>query len=204
LEAARADLAAMLQDRSVLIVIDDVWPGKSATVAEALIVPSNRSHFLLTTRSPQLARDLHVRDFPLDEMNLDQATALITRGLGRALTSAEQPDVKHLTEIVGGHPFALELATARFNEGMSWATLLENLTAEVARVEVLEEPDDELTEPDGADEAKRKRKALKHLSGYQCVLSIYPDSGCLLGWVSWARVRRLPHRWRQRFGRSRK
>jgi NB-ARC domain len=43
LEAARAELAALLQDRSVLIVIDDVWPGRSTGVAKALMVPSARS-----------------------------------------------------------------------------------------------------------------------------------------------------------------
>ena len=48
-EAARADLAALLQDSSVLFVIDDVCPGKSAEVAKALMVPSVRSRFLLTT-----------------------------------------------------------------------------------------------------------------------------------------------------------
>lgn len=63
-EAARADLAAVLQDKSVLFVIDDVWPGKSAEVAKALIVPSARSRFLLTTRFPDLADDIQARAFP--------------------------------------------------------------------------------------------------------------------------------------------
>jgi hypothetical protein len=42
-EAASADLASLLQDRSLIIIIDDVWPGKSSAVAKALMVPSPRS-----------------------------------------------------------------------------------------------------------------------------------------------------------------
>jgi NB-ARC domain/Domain of unknown function (DUF4062) len=161
LEDARDDLATMLRDRSVLLVIDDVWP-KSAEVAEALLVPSERSHFLLTTRYPRLAKDLRVKDFPLDEMNANQAKALITRTLGRALTLPEQSDTESLTEIVGGHPFALELAVTRIKNGSrTWASLLKDLTGEVARLEALDEPDDELIAPVVADKARRKTKSIR-------------------------------------------
>ena len=60
-EAARADLAALLRDRAILFVIDDVWPGRSAEVAKALLVPSPRTRFLLTTRFAQLADDPAIR-----------------------------------------------------------------------------------------------------------------------------------------------
>ena len=36
-DAARTDLATSLQSKSVLLVIDDVWPGKSLNVAKALL-----------------------------------------------------------------------------------------------------------------------------------------------------------------------
>ena len=162
-EAARADLAALLQDRSILFVIDDVWPGRSAEVAKALLVPSPRSRFLLTTRFAQLADDPAIRaeDFPLDEMSASQALELIGRALGRALTEAEQPLAKRLCDVVGGHPLALELAAARIREGRPWEALLGDLAAEIARLDALEETDDDLIPAPIADEATKKERSVR-------------------------------------------
>jgi hypothetical protein len=162
-EAARADLSALLQDRSVLFVIDDVWPGKSAEVAKAIVVPSPRSRFLLTTRFPQLADDPGIRaeDFPLDEMSFDQAVELIVRVLGRELTAAEQFDAERLWEVVGGHPLALELAAARIKEGRPWKALLDALDAEIARLEALEEVDDDLIVECTSSETRRRRTSVR-------------------------------------------
>ena len=162
-EAARADLAALLEDRSILFVIDDVWPGRSAEVAKALLVPSPRTRFLLTTRFAQLADDPAIRaeNFPLDEMSAAQALELIVHALGRALTEAEQPLAKRLCDIVGGHPLALELAAARIKEGRTWETLLDDLAAEIARLDALEETDDELIFAPIADEATKKDRSVR-------------------------------------------
>ena len=160
LEAARSELAALLRDRAVLFVVDDVWPGKSADVAKALMVPSPRSRFLLTTRFPQLADDPDIRaeDFPLDEMSFDQAAELIARAFGRDLGAAERLDAERLCEIVGGHPLALELAAARIKEGRPWQALLDDLAAEIARLSALEETDGDLvTQRIGGETRKRGR-----------------------------------------------
>ena len=162
-EAARADLAALLQDRSVLFVIDDVWPGKSAKVAKALMVPSPRSRFLLTTRFPQLADDPEIRakDFPLDEMSVDQAAELINFELGRELSEAEQLDAEHLCEIVGGHPLALVLATACIKEGRPWKTLLGDLATEIDRLGALEETDDDFIAEPVVSEARKRKTSVR-------------------------------------------
>jgi hypothetical protein len=88
----------------------------------------------LTTRFPHLARDLRAKDFALDEMNENQAMALMALAFGRALTSDERPDAKRLIQIVGGHPFALQLAATRVKEGVQWAQLLRDLDDEIARL----------------------------------------------------------------------
>ena len=162
LDDARTYLAGLLQDRSVLFVIDDVWPGKSAEVAKALMVHSPDSRFLLTTRFPKLVDDeIRADDFPLDEMNLDQAAELVARTLGRALVAHEQRFAKRLCEIVGGHPMALELAAARLREGRPWKTLLSDLAAEVARLEVLEDTDDGLLALPTGGEARNRRTSVR-------------------------------------------
>ena len=155
-EAARGVLESLLQDRAVLFVIDDVWRGRSAQVAQALLVPSPHSRFLLTTRFPRLADDLEIsaENFALDEMNIEQARELIMRALGE---EPEESLADRLCEAVGGHPLALELAAARIRGGLSWNTVLTDLTAEIARLEVLEKPDDALMEPSIVDRARDKR-----------------------------------------------
>jgi hypothetical protein len=160
-EAARGDLAALLQDASVLLVIDDVWPGKSVEVAKALMVPSPGSRFLMTTRFPQLADDFGAAEFSLDEMNIAQATELVARALNRQLSHDEQPLAERLSEIVGGHPLALELAAARIKEGRPWKRLLDDLSAELVRLEALEEWDDDLLAAPIGSETRKRRASVR-------------------------------------------
>jgi hypothetical protein len=162
-EAARAELATLLQDRSILFVVDDVWPGKSADVAKALLVPAACSRFLLTTRFSRLAGDPAIRatEFLLDEMSVHQGKELMARALGHEISLAEEPLAERLCDIVGGHPLALELAAARIREGRSWSTLLTDLGAEIARLEVLEEADDNLIDPSITDGAREKQKSVR-------------------------------------------
>jgi NB-ARC domain-containing protein/apoptotic protease-activating factor 1-like protein len=162
-DAVRADLAALLQDKAVLFVIDDVWPGKSAEVAKALIVPSLHSSFLLTTRFPQLADDPEIgaENFSLDEMGYEQSIELIVLTLGHALNATERGHAKRLSEIVGGHPLALELAIARIKGGRPWENLLDDLTAEIARLGALEDTDTDLIADPIAGRTKLRRTSLR-------------------------------------------
>jgi hypothetical protein len=143
---ARADLSTILRGKSVMFVIDDVWPGQSNVVAKNLLVPSLYSHFLLTTRFPEIAEDpeISARAFRVDEMTADQALQMLLRSLGRGLRSEEQADADLLCNTVGRHPFAIELAAARIKESRSWKRLLRDLTTEIARLEALEPQDDGL------------------------------------------------------------
>jgi hypothetical protein len=163
-EMARADLATLLRDKSILFVVDDVWPG-SAHIAKALLVPSSHSRFLLTTRFSRLADDpaIGAAEFPLDEMSVAQAKELIAHTLGRKLSSEEEPLAKRLCKTVGGHPLALELAAARIREGLgrSWDALLSDLSAEIAHLGVLEEADDDLFETPITDKAKDREKSVR-------------------------------------------
>jgi hypothetical protein len=163
LEAARSELATLSHDKSILFVIDDVWPGRSTDVAKALLVPSSRSCFLLTTRFSRLADDPGIRaaNFPLDEMNVAQAKELISRALRRELSPSERPFAERLCEVVGGHPLALELIAARVREGRLWNALLADLSAEIARLEALEEVDDDLIETPILDKAREKQNSVR-------------------------------------------
>jgi len=94
-------------------------------------------------------------------MNVHQSKELISHALGREIRADEQPLAARLCEIVGGHPLALELAAARIEEGLPWKTLLGDLAAEVARLEALEEADDDLRTPPTGSEAKKRRASVR-------------------------------------------
>jgi NB-ARC domain len=183
-EAARADLATLLRDRSILFVVDDVWPGRSADIAKALLVPSSHCRFLLTTRFSRLADDpaIGAMDFPLDEMSVDQAKELITHVLGREPSLEEEPLVERLCETVGGHPLALELAAARIREGRSWNTLLTDLSAEIARLDVLEEGNDDLIEVPVTDKVKDRQRSVR-ASLLLSVRSLRREGQQLFAWL---------------------
>jgi len=189
--------ATMLQARAVLLVIDDIWPGTSAEVAKKLLLPSFRSHFLLTTRFANLDQehlDIHAEKFSVDEMSVDQGTKLIVRKLGRELNRGEQSNAIRLHEIVGGHPLALELAATRVREDRPWDALIDNLTAEVARLDVLDKTKSRLLpEP-------RRHKTLRATLRLSVRYLELPDRGPLLGWVSSRKTRQSRVEWHRHSG----
>jgi hypothetical protein len=162
-EAAKRVLTTLLQDRAILFVIDDVWyeNSLSAEVAKALIVPSPRCHFLVTTRFPQIVSAMQAKDFPLDEMNLNQAIELTNHVLNRQMNPAEKPLAERLWKAVAGHPLALELAAARIREGTPWSHLLNALAAEITRLEALQEQDDDLFAGPVSADARNRRKSVR-------------------------------------------
>lgn len=159
-EDARADLVRVLQDRAILFVIDDIWPS-SASIAEILMVPAPRCRYLLTTRFAEIATDLHAQLFEVDAMSPDQATTLLERNLGRTLVLSERPMASKLAEAVGYHPQALELAASRVAKGKSWEDLVAALTAEMSRLEALEDPPSILRVSIDLNDIARRRRSVR-------------------------------------------
>lgn len=167
MNAGRAALATALQDKAVLLVIDDVWPGASAMAAKALVVAASRCKFLLTTRFARFANDpdLAAVSIAVDQMALEEADQLVAGTLNRALSADDQANVRVLCSKVQGHPLALGLAAERIRGGLSWPALLEQLARERKRLDALEETDDDLMAPGfGSNAALRGVRASLLLS----------------------------------------
>jgi hypothetical protein len=182
-KAVCTHLAALLQNKSILLVIEDVWP-KSLEAAKALLVPSPLSRYLLTTRFPQLAENAKVRakGFPLDAMNEEQASALVENVLGRKLSEAELPLVQRLWDSVGGHALALELAAIRVKNGRAWEALLTQLTAEISRLEVLDDARGTLLAEAAIPQAIREQRSVR-ASLLQSVRALSPAGQQLFAWL---------------------
>ncbi len=103
-EAVRALLA---EQERLLVVLDDVW--NEAAIASLLAALPTDACLLVTTRSQQVARELHVKLYPLEVLTDDDALALLYARMDKA-TEADKPLLKRLAEALGNHAQALDIA----------------------------------------------------------------------------------------------
>jgi hypothetical protein len=155
-EAAQRHLAGLLQEKAVLMILDDAWGPEHAS---AMIAGGPRCAVLITTREALVARAAGVAPGDLYELGVmepDQSLAVLAGGPGRSLTPADRAPALRVAEAVGHLPLALELAAAQAADGVSWDELRADLEAETARLESLEDP----AAQDVTDAALRKRFSL--------------------------------------------
>jgi hypothetical protein len=135
--AASGRLRQLLQERAVLLVVDDPWQSKHV---EQFRVGGPRCRLLVTTRRARIADDLGALAHELDVLNPDQAVQLLATRLKRPLEEQERKLARRLAEAVGRLPLALELAAVRLGRKVSWEDLLQGLEREVAALEALDDP----------------------------------------------------------------
>jgi WD40 repeat protein len=128
-EAIGTALARVLEERPCLIVVDDVW--RPDDLASFLRLDGPR--LLVTSRNPTLieqAGQTGWSDVPVDEMEPDEATAILARGF--LLDDATRHMLRVLADRLGRWPLLLELATARLLE--EYKTRRGDLAAAIDRV----------------------------------------------------------------------
>jgi hypothetical protein len=137
LRAASGRLRQLLQERAVLLVVDDAWQSEHV---EPFRAGGPRCRLLVTTRRAAIADDLGAIRHELDVLEPEQAVELLSARLDRTLRDEERPQALRLAEAVGRLPLALELAGVRLGRDVSWDDLLEALEREAAALEALEDP----------------------------------------------------------------
>lgn len=109
--ALLSDLIKRNDADASLVVLDDVWEGASAALADLLLRAAPiHATVILTTRSEDVARAFDPRWLKLEPLNLTDAAELLDRHLTTLPLRADQRE--RLALIVGQHPLALELAAA--------------------------------------------------------------------------------------------
>ncbi len=135
IEDASIHLNSLLHDKAVLLFIDDGW---NVEDIEPFRVGGGKCQVIITTRRADVAEEVDAQLYSLDLMSEEQSLMLLANRLGRELEEEEKEAAKQLAAAVGYLPIALDLAAARVARGKSWAELNSALTAEIARLEVLE------------------------------------------------------------------
>jgi len=114
-QRGKSRLSAILEQKAVLIVLDDVWDSRHV---EAFRVNAPRSRILVTTRNGRMATELGVTQHTIDGLTEDEGVALIGKRLGRA-PEAPNPDAEDeraIVRLLGGHTLAISIAAARISE----------------------------------------------------------------------------------------
>jgi len=131
---ARDQLRRLLDGKSCLLVLDDLWRPHDA---EPFDVLGARSRLLVTTRDADLLVALGARELPLDVLSEELALELLASWSGRARDTLP-PAARNVAKACGYLPLALALAGARVQSGASWEEVLSAL--ERGRLEFLDHP----------------------------------------------------------------
>jgi DNA-binding SARP family transcriptional activator len=117
LESRAAALRAVLADKHVLIIMDDVW---SAERGRALFVGGPQSAVVLTTRDLEIAEVLECQIITLPLLTAEESRQLLARGAGPARMSAEPAAAEEICRLLGHLPLALEIAAHRLASRPRW------------------------------------------------------------------------------------
>jgi|GEM_PF-3290784 len=144
-EAASAYLRTLMQEKHVLLVVDDAWETNHVKYFK---VGGPFCKLLITTRDALIAKELDISLYELDVMKGTQALELLSNNLNRRLQGEEREKALDLAKAVGYLPLALKLSAVQILEGFPWEELLDELKAEVANLKALDigySEDDELS-----------------------------------------------------------
>ena len=131
---ARDQLRQLVDSRSCLLVLDDLWRPQDA---EPFDVLGPRSRLLVTTRDADLLVALGARELSLDVLSEELALELLSSWSGQP--RAELPQAaRNVAESCGYLPLALALAGAHVQGGARWAEVQSALQR--GRLEFLDHP----------------------------------------------------------------
>lgn len=155
--AASTYLKTLLQEKTLLMIVDDAW--EPAHIKYFIQAKGPQCRVLITTREVEVATAAGIEPHSLDVMTPEQSLTLMSSQIGRALEGEKRRLALSLANEVGYLPLALELAAAQIKDGIHWAELLSELRQEIARLEILEIPGVEKLK----DEADARNAAYEHL-----------------------------------------
>ena len=118
LDSRAAALRAVLADKKVLLILDDVW---DAARARPLLVGGTGARVLLTGRDTDLAQALDARIIALPVLAAEESQQLLARIVGPARVVAEAAEAGEICRLLGHLPLALDIAAHRLASRPRWA-----------------------------------------------------------------------------------
>jgi hypothetical protein len=122
--SARRHLPKVLENKTCLIILDDVWSMEQVEPFRDSIGP--RCRLLITTRDGSLVTTLEAQEQRVDVLSDEQALALLADWSGQ-IPDALPEGARRVAEECGNLPFALALCGAMARDGTPWPDLLDAL-----------------------------------------------------------------------------
>lgn len=120
-EEGRTHLQRLLENKSVVLLLDDVWNAEETEAFDAL---GPRGKLLMTTRDKQVITTLGASVRFVDLLDHDDALSLLGQWAG-AKVNDRQSSARKVVEECGRLPLALSISGAMVREGTSWDDLLQ-------------------------------------------------------------------------------
>jgi hypothetical protein len=170
IDATSMHLRSLLYEKQVLLVVDDAW---NPDHVEPFRTGGKGCRVLVTTREAEV---YGARRYDLEEMTPEQSLTLLTQKYPGCVTERDREQAATLAKAVGNLPLALELAAAQLTDGVTFAELLEDLQAEVSRLETFDRP--------GAELSQKQRKNLSLLASLNLSLQrLSPEQQKQFAWL---------------------
>jgi hypothetical protein len=134
LDSLRAKLGNMLENKTCLLIIDDVWERKHA---EAFITTTSTIRFIITTRDAEIARALHANLIKIQQMNTLEAVALLEDWSDNHLVDGDLKTKEKIVDKLGKLPLAIRLAGAQLQRRTpkEWLMSFDVMNLKLRRVE---------------------------------------------------------------------
>jgi hypothetical protein len=118
LDSRAAALRAVLADKKVLMILDDVW---SATRTRSLLVGGPQSTVLITGRDLDVAQALDAQIISLPAFAAEESQQLLSRIVDKPRVTAEPAAADEICELLGQLPLALDIAAHRLASRPRWS-----------------------------------------------------------------------------------
>ena len=128
-------LRELLEDKQMLLVIDDVW---NSPDAEWFQVGGPHCHTLVTTRTAVLTSP--EEQYRLKVMSADEALSLMRQQIGSKWAASMEIPACEFAELLGYLPLALKLMAAQIARGRTWDLLRKAICQETKRLRTLDAP----------------------------------------------------------------
>jgi tetratricopeptide (TPR) repeat protein len=137
LNARAASFRSLMNDKRVLVILDDVT---DAADARPLLQNGAHTRTLFTTRSADIAAALDALLIEMPVLDADESADLLTRILGKTRVAGQEYFAREIGELLGHLPLALDITAQRLVSRPYWTLreMTERLRAQLRRLDELQ------------------------------------------------------------------
>ncbi len=136
IETALSHFRTLLQNKKVLLILDDVW---DSLHVQPFMAGNNSCQMLITTRRNTVAAEIGAHTYEIEIMSKEESLNLISTCIEYILDGDEKEEASKIAKLLGYLALALQMAATRKLRGaIEWTKLRVMLEDEINRLSALE------------------------------------------------------------------